>query len=76
MKSESLVTLGSFPDALQAHLVKTKLESEGIECFLLDESVTWLYPQALSGVKVQVYESDLERARDILDREESLLRPV
>lgn len=32
-----MVTLKTFDNLVDAHLLKTKLESEGVTCFLFDE---------------------------------------
>jgi hypothetical protein len=67
--SDNLVTVASFSEPLQAHLASTKLEAEGIECCISDENIVgmyWLYSQAVGGVKLQVREKDVERARLML----------
>ena len=50
-------------------IIKGRLESEGIECFVRDELTTQvisMYSVALGGIKLQVKESDVERAVAIL----------
>jgi DNA-directed RNA polymerase subunit RPC12/RpoP len=72
MMPEKLVTIATFSKAIDAHLSKTRLESEGIECLIADEyivTMNWLYSNAVGGVKPQVKESDVERAIEILHRE-------
>ena len=67
---DQLVQLQSFPDPFQAHLAKSMLEAEGIRCYLQDENMiglNQLYAPALGGVKLQVWKSDFERAKDLLD---------
>ncbi len=62
-------TVASFREPYQAHLVKGKLEVEGIHAVVLDEhlvQINWNLSQAIGGVKVQVSEADLDRAREIL----------
>jgi len=52
-----------------AHLAKTKLESQGIECFIFDEytsTMNWLYTNAIGGIKLKVRGEDYERASIIL----------
>jgi len=69
LSSESLVTVATFNYPLEAHLARTKLESEGIEGFVADEhmiNANWLYSIAVGGVKLWVKESDAERAARIL----------
>ena len=47
-------TLKIFENPIDAHLLKTKLESEGIDCYLIDEntvSVMPLYNITVGGIK-------------------------
>jgi ribosomal protein S27AE len=65
-------TVASFREPHQAYIAKGRLEAEGIPSFILDEHVVqinWTYSQAIGGVKVQVSETDLERAREVLKSE-------
>lgn len=65
----SLVTVHAYLDATSAELARAKLESEGIEAFVLDGHVAgidWLYSSAIGGVKVKVVEADLAAARRAL----------
>lgn len=51
-------------------VVKSKLESEGIECRVLDEYTVQAHnflSQAIGGIRLQVAESNLEKARLILE---------
>lgn len=64
------VTILTFTYPHEAHLVKTKLESEGISVLLLDELTTQVnnfYSNAIGGVKLQVEEKDLELSKIILE---------
>lgn len=66
--SDQFVTIATFSKPVEAHLARTKLESEGIPCFVTDEQlvqVNWLFPHA-GGVKLKVSAEDASRARDIL----------
>jgi hypothetical protein len=62
-----LVTIATFRYAPEMGLVRSKLESEGIECFVKDEltSQTYIY-NAVGGMKLQVRSGDAEKARDIV----------
>lgn len=51
----------------EAHIVKTRLEHEGINCLLLDEHVNRLYGSMVL-VRLCVDDCDLERAKQILRR--------
>ena len=64
-----LITVASYPDALQAHLARGRLEAEGIPAVIADEyyvSANWMMSNALGGVKVQVGERMADRAVEIL----------
>ena len=69
---ERLVTVAAFSQPIEAHLSKTRLESEGIECFITDEFIVtnnWLFSNAVGGVKLNVRESDAQRAFEVLQLE-------
>lgn len=60
-----LVTLRTFQYAIDAHLLKSKLESEGIPCFLIDENMATMLPHhsmLSGGIKLKVPESHMEEA--------------
>jgi len=64
----SLITLKTFDNSIDAHILKSKLESEGIVCYLFDEhTVTMnpLYNVTVGGIKLKINESDLELAQEI-----------
>jgi hypothetical protein len=67
-----LVTVGNYDDPMKAQLAKAQLESEGVECFLQDESMNRLYGLAsiaVGRIKLQVKEADSGRAAEILGLE-------
>ena len=50
-------------------IIRSRLESEGIECFARDEMTVQanpLYSNAIGGVKLQVREDDVPEAMEIL----------
>jgi rubredoxin len=66
---ESLITLTTFEKSIDAHLVKSKLESEGIECYLFDENMATMNPLfniSIGAIKLKIKSSDEEKARLIL----------
>lgn len=66
---DSLITIKTFTHPSELLILKGRLESEGIECFVKDELITQiipLYSNAVGGVKLQVKESDVEKAMEIL----------
>jgi hypothetical protein len=69
-RPDGLVTLTRCNELIAAQLLCGRLGAEGIEGFIPDENManqTWHLSRAIGGVRVQVRQADLERARQILD---------
>jgi len=65
----NLITITSYSEPLEAHIVKGRLEAEGIPTYIANEhhiSVAWYISHALGGVKIQVHEKDREKAINII----------
>ncbi len=65
-----LVTIATFTFPNEHSVIKARLESEGIECFVKDEMTVQVHPfysQAIGGIKLQVWRSDEEKAIAILE---------
>ena len=72
---DKIITFESYYDPMLAHIVRTRLEANGISCFIADENTIGanpLYNQAVGGVKIKIFERDLERCREILSSEGDL----
>lgn len=68
------VTIKTFDKAIDAHILKARLEDEGIECFIYDENIVTvnpLYTLAVGGIKLKINESDIEKANSILSEIDS-----
>ncbi len=68
-KKDKLVTVATFTDVIEAKIVQSMLESEGISCFVQDENIVginWLYSAAVGGVKLKVREADRDEAAMLL----------
>jgi len=66
-----LVVVDTFASAIDAHVARGLLESEGIPARLHSEhlvSVAWPLANALGGVRLQVEEHRAEEAREVLAR--------
>jgi len=64
-----LVTVASFPEAIEAHIYRSRLEAEGIPCVTADENIVSNQPWhtiAYGGVKLRVRQTDEARAREII----------
>lgn len=65
----NFVTVATFANAFNANVVKGRLDSEGIPCFIKDEHTVAMnpfYSGALGGIKLQVREEDEADARRLL----------
>lgn len=70
-----LVTIRTFDNALEANIVKSKLESENIPCTLFDENIVGLNPLyniTVGGIKLKIHEMDVDRALQIIEESEKL----
>ena len=73
--SGKLITIATFNQLIDTQLCKTKIESEGIECFIVDERIVskdWLHPYVVGDIKLQVNQTDVERANEILHGADSM----
>jgi Putative prokaryotic signal transducing protein len=70
--AEKIVVYQAYDTVMQANLAKTKLDAFGVPCFLTEENFTGLYPfrnDIFPGVRLHVFENDVERVREILIEE-------
>ena len=68
MADDKLVTVATFSYAAEAHLSKAKLESAGIRSFVAENfAPNWGITVGAGGVKLQVKESDANKAAKILN---------
>lgn len=68
---ESMVTIRTFGDVMQAWLAKSNLDSAAIECRLVDDNMVRLYwgiVNVLGGVKLQVRREDAQVALELLEQ--------
>ena len=61
---DKIITVASYPYS-RAQLLKSRLEAEGIECFL--SNINLLQPDIASGVKIRINEKDADRAMRIIE---------
>ena len=69
-----LVTVATYTNPLEAHIVRGRLQAEGIEAYVAHEHhiwANWFLSTALGGVKLQVAPADAQRAREILRQEQA-----
>jgi hypothetical protein len=64
------ILLCSFDNYIPAHIALGRLKEEFINCYLQDEYSVTIDPflsNAIGGIKLMVAETQIERARDILN---------
>lgn len=64
-----LITIKTFDNSFDAHLLRAKLESEGIACYIFDDnliSLNPLYNFALNGIKLKINAFDKEKVIKII----------
>ena len=67
MAPDGLVTIGRFIDPLAAQFARSRLESDGLTCFVLGDGLGSLLPTAtLFPILLQVAAVDAGRAAEIL----------
>jgi hypothetical protein len=65
-----MVTVASFPEAIEAHIYRNRLEAEGIPSVIADENVVTNQPWhsiAYGGVKLRVRVQDQEKALALIN---------
>jgi len=70
-EDQKLETIGEFESSFDAELAKTTLENAGIESIVVGEDIGTIKPFS-TNVKLQVFEKDVERAKEILAKQEPL----
>ncbi len=75
-----MVTIKSFDNYFSANIMLTRLQDDGINCFLADENTSTIYPvllNAIGGIKLNVDIDHAEEASALLAAyEEEYLRSV
>ena len=61
------IYISTYP--IDCHILKGRLESEGLTCFIFDENIVWVHPfysVLIGGVKLKVPEDQLEKGQEII----------
>lgn len=69
-----LITIKTFDNPIDAHILKNRLEADEIECFLQDENTVAIDPllsNAVGGIKLQTKEENAQKALSIIQELES-----
>jgi len=74
-QNDKIITFETYHDPMLAHIMRTRLEAEGIPCFIEDLNLSGLNPiynGGLSGIKLNIFERDLDKCRAILAADSTL----
>ena len=65
---DKMVEIARFQNQAEAFMLRSLLESEGIECYLKDEIINQMYVGFVDfgGIKVQVMEDQVPHAMDVM----------
>jgi DNA-directed RNA polymerase subunit RPC12/RpoP len=69
---DKIVTLDAYYDVMEAEIIRARLEANDIPCFIADDNVmnsVPVYNLMMGGVRINVFERDLETCRAILAEE-------
>ncbi|MEP6923888.1 MAG: DUF2007 domain-containing protein [Pyrinomonadaceae bacterium] len=72
MMTKALIVIATANDLIEAAVLRGRLESAGIQAFLLDEGIVaahGLLTNAVGGIKIQVEQTDAERALVIVQEQ-------
>ena len=64
-----LITIKVVDTAIEAHILKNRLDGENIASYIFDENIVTLNPMlnfAVGGIKVKVPKQDYSKAKNIL----------
>jgi hypothetical protein len=64
--AETMKTLVTYGDPMEAQLLRARLEGSGIVAHVFDENTATLASYAIGGVRVEVADEDYERAMELL----------
>lgn len=74
LSTNTLVSVFNSPYPVDSYIIKGRLETEGIKCFVFDENVISVNPfnsVTIGGVKLKVRDDQLEMAESILQKIEN-----
>jgi len=72
----SMITIATYYNIVDAELAKSRLEDNGIQAFVADEASYLIgYGAVIGGVRLQVPDEDVERAKAILAARTTMVLP-
>jgi ABC-type nickel/cobalt efflux system permease component RcnA len=77
--NDRTIVYSTYYNPIEANIIKARLEDSGFSCFLADENVATinpLYNQAIGGIKLIVFERDVDQINQLLAEDNSGLVDV
>lgn len=74
--ADDIIVFKQFENAIEANIVKTKLDAYGVPCFLTEENLANLYPGQhfnVFNIRLHLFAKDKERAMQIADESNLML---
>lgn len=68
-EQDDIIVFKRFENAIEANIIKTKLDAYGVPCFLTEENLANLYPtqnMLAIGVRLHLFAKDVEWAKSVL----------
>jgi len=72
--NDKTTVYATYYSPIEANIIKSRLEDSEFSCFLADENISTispLYNQAVGGIKLIVFERDVEAINDLLAQDHS-----
>lgn len=72
--NDRTIVYSTYYNPIEANIIKARLEDSGFSCFLADENVSTiqpLYNQAIGGVKLVIFERDVDQINGLLAEDNS-----
>lgn len=73
--NDKTIVYATYYSPIEANIIKSRLEDSEFACFLADENISTispLYNQAVGGIKLIVFERDVEAINDLLTQDSSI----
>ena len=74
-EEDKIIVFMTFRNPIKANIIKTRLESNGISCYLTDEniiSINPLFDNSMGGIKLNIFEKDIIKAQNIPSEDNEL----
>ena len=67
--NRKIITFEAYYNPMLAHIILSRLKANRVPCFIADDNILQAKPyfnQLLGGVKIKIFEKDIEKCKEIL----------